>query len=152
MPSETVKYFYEEIKLITEGIGKTGLSEKLIEAAKEQDLDKMKSISRQFKKDNLELWGRIALFYEEYGENKLRIFYETPTDHLYLYNPDDIDPINLVTFMALSEECLDEVDLFTNWRELKVALENRGYNEIAEYMNQTSINDLDTLIDAYDSY
>ena len=148
MPSEKVKYFYEEIKLITEGIGKTDLPEKLIEAAKEQDLDKMKLISRQFKKDNLELWGRIALFYEEYGEGKLTIFFEVATDYGYSYNPDDIEPINLIALMALSEECLNEVDLFSNWKEFKVALENKGYKEIAEYLNETSIEDLNTLMDA----
>ena len=150
MPSETTKYFYEEIKLITEGIGKTDLTEKLIEAAKEQNLEKMKLISRQFKRDNLELWGRMSLFYEEYGEDKIKIFYETPTDDLYLYNTDDIIPINLVTFMALSEECLDEVDLFINWRELQIALENTSYKEIAEQMDMTAITDLNTLMEAYD--
>lgn len=149
MSSEKVKYFYEEIKLITEGISKTDLSEKLIEAAKEQDLEKMKSISRQFKKDNLELWGRMSLFYKEYCEEGLHIFYyEMEYDGLYPYNPEEIDPRNLIVLMALSESCLDETDLFANWRDFKFCLSNRGYKEIAMQMELTSISDLEDLMAA----
>ena len=144
---ERIKYFYEEINLITAGIGKTDLSQKLIEAAKEKDFDKMKSISRQFKRDNLELWGRMALFYEEYGECKLTIFYEEDDDDCFLYNPDDIDPIDLIVFMALSEKCVDEIDLFYDWEQLQPALEIRGYKNIAENMNESAIEDLYSLMD-----
>lgn len=151
MPSETVKYFYEEIKLITEGIGKTGLPEKLIEAAKEQDLDKMKIISRQFKRDNLELWGRMDLFYEDYGEeDHVIIFYAEPDDKLFPYNPNDIEPLNLIALQALSKESVIETDLFMDWRQLQDSIETKGYKEIAEYMENTGINDLNDLIRAYE--
>ena len=144
---ERIKYFYEEIYLITAGIGKTDLSEKLIEAAKEENLDKMKSITRQFKKDNLELWRRMALFYEEYCKEKINIFYEEDDEDWYLYNPDDIEPIDLIVLMALSEKRVDEVDLFYDWTQLQPALENRGYKNIAENMNERAINNLYSLMD-----
>lgn len=148
MPSETVKHFYEEIKLITEGIGKTDLSEKLILAAKEQDLDKMKSISRQFKKDNLELWGRMSLFYEEYNEHSPRIFCLDNKEG-YIYNQDEINPINLSILLILSDESLDETGMFKNWRRLQYSLEEDGYKELAEFMDDTCINYLECLIEAF---
>ena len=148
MSSETIKYFYEEIKLITEEIGKTGLPEKLIEAANEQNLNKMELISRQFKKDNLELWGRIALFYEEYCESKLEIFGNEAVG-LYQYYPSEIDPLNLCVLLALSFGNVDESILFADWRDLQSAISKEGYLKIANCMENTYFDNLKFLIDAY---
>lgn len=145
--SEKVKYFYEEIKLITEGIGKTDLSERLIEAAKEHHLDDMKLISRQFKKDNLELWGRMALFYEEYSEDEPEIF--GMVEGLYEYNSNDIDPVNLCILLVLSFEKVCDNMLFKDWRELQTEVSKKGYTEIAEQMTATTVDSFDFLIAAY---
>ena len=148
MPSETVKYFYEEIKVITEGIGKTDLSEKLIEAAKEQNLDKMKLISRQFKRDNLELWGRIALFYEEYCVSEPKIFGDEEVG-LYKYYPSEIDPLNLCILLAHSFESLNETMIFEDWQELQSAISKKGYLEIANYMDDRCFDSLEVLVKAF---
>lgn len=143
MHNRTIKHYYREIKFLAAEIGRIGLPKKFIEAAKKRDTYKMEEIFKEFKKDNPELWKRVNDFYERCV---YKIFYN---DGGYVYDPDEIDPINLCIIFAMSDFEMDETILFENWNVFQEAFRKKGYNNIANYLDKTSISTFNDLIQAY---
>ena len=143
MHNQTIKHYYGEIKFLAAEIERLGLPIKFIEAAKKQDKHKMEVIFEEFTKNNPELWKRLNAFYERCI---YKIFYNNGG---YVYDPDEIDPVNLCIIFAMSDFEMDETIIFEKWNVFQEAFRKRGYNNIANYLNKSSISTFNDLIQAY---
>lgn len=140
MASKTATHFYNEIVFLAAEIGKLGLPDQFIEAARTKSKERLEDLLDQCEAKYPQLWERLLKLYEDYEEaGEPKIFSEEGFD---LYNPEEIDPINLCFVMMLSEGNMTDTDLFEDWESLTGALFEKGYIEMAMETHEASISSL----------
>ena len=70
-----IKYFYKEIEYVVTTIWRLGLTDRLVEAAKTQNLDLMEEILKELKIHHSEFWERIQEFYKDYEDEGCPIIF-----------------------------------------------------------------------------
>ena len=106
----TRQEIYDSVVQLTADIKKTGVAEKIIEAAKTGDPEKVESVFEKFKEENADLNARIAKLYElrNYKEDsKIEVFGDD--EGYFTFDPNIIDPLNfeILTFFI----GIDDFDL-----------------------------------------
>ena len=95
------------------------------------------------------MWIRIATLYKdyvEYGQPTIFLNDETNKKYylekykkLFKYDPDEIDPINLWVLFMFSDLKMRETSLFVKGRGFQEILKEKGYPELAEYLDEYCI-------------
>lgn len=145
MVSKTATYFYNEIVFLAAEIGKLGLPDKFIEAARTKSKERLEDLLDQCEAKYPQLWERLLKLYEDYEEaEEPEIFSEEGNGEYYKYNPEEIHPLNLCFILMFSEGNMADVDVFAQdyWAYLSVALLKRGYKEMAKEVDEASISSL----------
>lgn len=144
-----VKYFYKEIEYAATTIWRLGLTDRLIEAAKQQNLGKINLIFEEFKDHHPISWNRMSELYADYQSETWPIIFGKDRTESYSYNSAEIHPVNIICLCALSNTVMDLDSLFEDYRTIKVALQEKGYFELADYIEKDELSELTDLIDAY---
>ena len=149
-------YFCKEIKELSSEIGRIGLGQDFINLKNEKD-PKCKKIRAFYMKVELKVfhfmtWRRIATLYKDYVEyGKPTLYLNDESDsinknwhwnihkELYIYDPDEIDPINLWVLCLFSNLIMCEGNLFAERDEFKEILKEKGYPELAKYLDGYAI-------------
>jgi len=143
-----VKYFYKEIEYVATTIWRLSLTYILIEAAKQQDLEKMNIIVEEFKKHHYVFLDKMSELYNDYeSENWPTIFGES--DEYYNYDSSKIHPISIICLCALSNTVMNPDTLFEDYKTLKIALQEEGYFELADYIEKDELSELSDLVKAF---
>ena len=144
-----VKYFYKEIEYVTTTIWRLGLTDRLIEAAKQQNLEKINLIVEEFKGHHPDFWKRMLELYNDYeSERCTTIFARERNNEYYEYDSSKIHPVNIVCLCALSDTVMNPDTLFEDYKTLKIALQEEGYFEIADYIEKDELSELSDLVRA----
>ena len=138
-----VKYFYKEIEYISIIIGRLSVVDELIKAAKQQKLDEMELIVKDSKKHHPEFWNRVDEFFDDYDNEELQMIFGESNEY-YSYDSTKINPLNIVCLCAISNTVMNQDTLFEDYRVLKKALQEAGYCEIADYIENYYANALRT--------
>ena len=149
-------YFCKEIKELSSEIGRIGLGQDFINLKNEKDF-RCKKIRAFYMKVKLKIfhfitWRRMATLYKDYAEyGKSTLFLNDESDsinkhwhwnihkELYIYDPEEIDPINLWVLCLFSNLKMCEGDLFAERDEFKEILKEKGYTELAKYLEGYAI-------------
>ena len=144
-----VKYFYQEIEYVTTTIWRLGLTNRLIEAAKQQNIEKINLIVDEFKANHPVFWYRISELYVDYKSETWPMIFGKDSTESYTYDSAEIHPVNIICLCALSNKVMDPDSLFEDYRPLKVALQEEGYFELADYIEKDELRELSDLVKAY---
>ena len=145
MSGGKVQEFYEEIKFIAAEIGVRDIPARFIEVAKKKDEEKLNELFEAFKEENSDLWERMENLYSEYkAEGSPTIF--DVGDHLY--DPTEINPINLCFVFLFSNDVMDDCDTFVEYGVLQQYLNDYNYQEIAKYLEKDMLYTFEDLIKA----
>mgnify|MGYP003289521375 CR=1 FL=1 len=145
----TVKYFYKEIEYVTTMIWRLGLTNRLIEAAKQQDFEKINLIVKEFKEHQPELWNRMCELYNDYSNEIWPTIFGNDKYEYYVYDSSKINPLNIICCCALSNTDMNPDTLFDDHMILKIALQEEGYFEFADYIEKDEFSELSDLVKAY---
>lgn len=135
----TRQEIYDSVVQLTADIKKTGVAEKIIEAAKTGDPEKVESVFEKFKEENADLNARIAKLYElrNYKEDsKIEVFGDD--EGYFTFDPNIIDPLNfeiLTFFIGIDDFDLIQSDSLENILDIiddSISLD--GYEELGEYL------------------
>ncbi len=145
-----VKYFYKEIEYVATTIWRLGLTDRLVEAARQQNLEKINLIVKEFKRSHPEFWKRmLELYYDYQSENWPTIFTRETNNEYYIYDSLKIKPMDLICCCALSDIVMCPDDLFDDCKILKIALQEEGYFELADYIEKDELSQVSDLLKAF---
>lgn len=155
MKIEKRQFFYEKIKFFCNEIGRLGLPNKLIKAAKnKKNHNKVFKVFEEFKTNNTELWEEMQEFYNIYSKiREPQIFYGEYTEQgkekgLFKYDPKEIDPLNLAFLFVLSEQKIEDDDVFENYLDFIVEIENVDV-KIGIFLRDSYLDSLEELQHVY---
>jgi len=137
--------FYEEIKFIAAEIGVRDIPPRFIEVAKEKDEEKLNELFEGFKEENSDLWERMQNLYSEYEASGRPTIFDVGD---FIYDPTEINPINLCFIFLFSNEVMDDYDTFAECKVLQEYLNDYNYPEIAKYLEEDMLYTCEDLIKA----
>lgn len=149
----TKQEIYEQIVQLTSELHTTNVAEKIFSVAKEGYPKRVEEVFETFKKENPDLYVRIASLGIKFSkdmntESKTKIINVFSSEKgkengSYVFDTNIINAVDLYILLLLSG--IDEFYLF-NWgtessKNLVKAIENAGYIELADFVDNWSICD-----------
>lgn len=150
MASVVTKYFYNEIEYLARKIGELGITENLIELAKAKDSEKIEKISDEFYAKYPEEYARLLELYLDYNERDFPTIFDGDEYNIFKkYDKEKIKIIDLICLCALSDGRMSPDNMFLDEDVLYEALEEAGYNQLVEYIQEKDLDSLKALLEAF---
>ena len=115
----TRQEYADKIRKLTKELEKLDAPKIFFKFAKGKTTDEMEKFVEEFKENHpSHVWEEMeTLFFDYEQDQRPEIFHvdgsmEEYSEDTVLYNPEEINPASLIILMALSEERMDDMDLF----------------------------------------